>query len=134
MRKLFAAALLAAAFTLVTAAPAFADTDSIVNIGNDTLGYSVGTTGGSTSVGGYTTTVDGIGTFNGSTSIVGPGLDARIDQGYSLDGLHTTGHINGYGGDGAIELYGDGVEAEGTFYSPNGSVELVCDITGCREE
>lgn len=124
--KAIIAAASAAAAALTTAAVAAADTDSIINIGDDNLGVTVGTTGGSVALAGYRTTVDGINTLTGSTTIVGPHWDSAIVQKYSLQGVETAGHITTphvtFTGQG--EIYYNG-ETEGEF-TTNGYT-LVCN-------
>lgn len=90
MLKLIVAGVFAAGLACAApAAPAMADTDSITSWGNDNLGGSLGTTGGSVAIGGIRTTVDGFGTFDGSLQVAGPGYSSRVDQHYRLDGLET---------------------------------------------
>jgi hypothetical protein len=118
---------------LLCAAPALADTDSIADIGDKNLGYTVGTTGGSASVGGYTTTVDGFGTLHGSTTLVGPGVNAGIVQSYD-NGFESTTTFNDYSQKTEI-YYPPNVEAEWEYNTPNGSFALVCTPDkGCTTE
>lgn len=118
---------------LLYAPPAHADTDSIANIGNDNLGYTVGTTGGSTSIGGYTTTIDGFNTLHGSTTLVGPGINAGINQTYD-NGFDSTTTFNNYSQHTEI-YYPPNTEAEWEYNTPNGSFALTCTpTTGCTTE
>lgn len=125
-RTITAAAIAAAAIAIGSAATAAADTTSFGSFGNDTLGGSAGPNGGSVSVGGVTTTVDGINTLNGSTSISGYGYSSTVNQSYSLAGTETnwtgTTPTQTFTGDG--EIYYNG-EVEGTFTGLGRTV--VCD-------
>jgi hypothetical protein len=130
IRKTIGVGAVALGMAVATSAPAIAGTDDFGSVGNSNLGASVGTTGGSVSVGGYTTTVDGIGTFTGSTTFSGPsGPIAGITENYSTDGLHTTGFIGSNTGSGELELYNGVPRGEVTW---NGST-VVCDPI-CHQE
>jgi hypothetical protein len=131
MKRLLVAAIAGVGTSLALAVPAAADTTSIADVGNDNLGYSVGTTGGSVAVGGTRTTVDGFGTLHGST-VITQGSDElfSIRQSYDNGFQSTTSFNNGQTTQSTELNYYGGFESE--WNSPNGSFELYCaPLTGC---
>jgi len=122
--------------SLIAAAVASADTTSIANVGNDNLGYSVGTTGGSVAIGGTRTTVDGFGTLHGSTVVTRGDTEVfSIRQSYDKGFDSTTSFNNGQYSQETEIYYPPNVEAEWSYTTPNGSFALVCTPTkGCTTE
>lgn len=128
--KIAAAVVAAAASAMIIAPAASAGTNDFGSWGNKNLGGSVGTTGGSVSVGGYTATVDGINTLTGTTTLSGPnGPISGITENYSTSGLNTTGYIGNNTGSGELELYNGQPVGELTW---NGST-VVCNPF-CHQE
>lgn len=130
------AAVLGTSLALIGAAPALADIDSIVNVGDKNLGATVGTTGGSVSLGGVTTTVDGINTLHGSLEVSGYGYSSKVEQSYTLGGIETEWEVTTPSSTSRVEGY--------LYYDPSrwgaldidahgGSVSIVCDPL-CRQQ
>lgn len=138
--KICATIAATAAAGIATAGIAAADTtNNIVNVGNDNLGASVGTNGGSVAVGGVRTSVNGIGTLSGTLQVKSPTFTSTVNQSYSLNGLETEWDLTNNRG----VIGNDNLHVEGYIYPGNpwatleatdtpayGTVnafELVCD-------